>query len=88
MRRVHGWDLESPVRTIRRLRPVEAKAIRRRYIAPAAPTIIELAESYQVSRVTIWRVLRGRAHRIDDGLQARIDEQSWANEHPLGRRSA
>ena len=86
MRRANGWDTDSPIRKIRRLSDDEARQVRSRYVARDAPRIVELAERYGVSRVTVWRALHGLAHRPKDDLQDRIEERALDNLHPAAPR--
>jgi hypothetical protein len=86
MRRTRGWEVDGPIKKIRRLTDAEARRLRRRYVSPEAPTVRELAEELGVAKVTVQRALRGERHRVDDGLQERIAERARDNEHP-GRRA-
>lgn len=88
MRRVRGWTVDGQIRQIRRLAKAEVRALRRRYVSPAAPTVRELAEEYGVARITIQRALHGQRHAdVIDGLQAKIAARARDNEHPLRKEA-
>ena len=83
MRARLGISLNSPITPLgRRLTSDEVAEIRREYLSRSAPRIIDLAEEYQVGRKTIWAVLHGHRHPVQDGLQEEIDLRCWENDHP------
>jgi hypothetical protein len=79
MRRWQDREVAGAIRRKGHLDEDAARAIRSAYVSPTAPTVAELAAEYQVGRITIWRVLRGQRHQVEDDLQDRIDIRAAEN---------